>query len=146
MVDVRIFLKVDVLAWVEGTIAKVKFGEEWNSAWQRTYSEIGGTSQETGRKSCPMVAARTLYELGRILNNGLPSKAILSEVCEKHSKNGAYAIAAIDCLNRNPALTPTALWSQVQDRIRDDLGVEPAASNQGGATLTYKLWHLGVVQ
>lgn len=146
MVDVSTFLKVDLSSWFEGTISKVQSGEEWNSAWQQTYFELGGVSEETARKPCPMVAARTLYELGRVSSHGKTQEVALMEVLENHSKNGAYAIAAIDCLNQDPTLTLTSLWSQVQERIRGELGVEPAASNQGGTTLAYKLWHLGIVR
>jgi hypothetical protein len=146
MVDVNTFFKVDLSSWVEGTISKVQSGEEWNSAWQQTYFELGGTSKETARKPCPMVAARTLYELGRVSSYGEIQEVALIKVLENHSKNGAYAIAAIDCLNHDSTLTLMSLWSQVQERVRAELGVEPAISNQGGTTLTYKLWHLGMLR
>lgn len=138
----QIFLNVDVRAWVLKTITKVESGQEWNSAWTQTYGEIGGKSKATGKKGCPMVAARTLYELGRIKGYGEPQSISLSNVLETHSKNGAYAIAAIDFLNANPQIRLSELWENVQDRIRLELGIEPAKSNQGGVTLTYKLWKL----
>ena len=60
------YLKVDLRSWVLGTIKKVEKGAHWNIAWKDTYQEIGGKKPECGKKGCPMKAAETLYELGRI--------------------------------------------------------------------------------
>jgi hypothetical protein len=143
----HIFLKVNLPTWIDGTIAKFEEGVTWNSAWQQTYQEIGGKSAETGRKGCPMNAARTLYELGRLTGHSkAPQTISLSKVWQDHSKNGAYAIAAIECLNKDPDLSLSELWQAIQQKIRQNIGEEPAASNQGGPTLTFKLWHLGLIQ
>lgn len=142
----REFLKVDLPKWIEGTVSKYERGQEWNSAWFETYKELGGKSDESGKKGCPRAAAKTLYELGRIIGHGTARNLPLSQVVRKHSKNGAYAIAAIELLNKEPALDLTTLWSRIQQRIRTESGEEPAASNQGGPTLTYKLWQMGLVQ
>ena len=32
-----------------------------------------------------------------------------------------------------------------KERVREELGEEPALSNQGGPTVAYKLWNLGVI-
>jgi hypothetical protein len=143
----RIFLKVDLPSWIEGTITKVEGGVGWNIAWQETYREIGGQSIETGKKACPMNAAKTLYELGRLNGHGRNPQAIsLTDVWQTYSKNGAYAIAAIECLNNEPNLPLATLWQMIQNKIRQNIGEEPAVSNQGGPTLTFKLWHLGLIQ
>lgn len=142
----RVFMKVDLPTWVEETIAKHEAGEEWNSAWRHTYAELGGTSEESGKKGCPMAAARTLYELGRIAGHGSVRKIPLSRVSREYSKNGAYAIAAIECLKVDPTQSLTSLWRAIQERIRVETGEEPAVSNQGGPTLTYKLWQLGLLR
>ena len=68
----RVFYTVDLAAWVYGTIEKCRQGESWRPAWIKTYREIEGVSENNGKKSCPMVAARTLYEYGRLKNGGLP--------------------------------------------------------------------------
>jgi len=146
MINDRVFLKVDLLDWIEGTIKKFEAGQAWNSAWRQTYSEIGGRSEESGKKVCPMAAARTLYEMGRITSYGKAKTLPLSQVIEGYSKNGAYAIAAVEYLQKNPNINSTALWKEIQRRIRSETGVEPAGSNQGGPTLTYKLWKLGRIQ
>lgn len=44
----------------------------WRSAWVDTYWAIGGQWRTSGEKGCPMMAAKTQYELGRIRNGGLP--------------------------------------------------------------------------
>lgn len=142
----RTFMKVDLPAWIEGTIAKREAGEKWNSAWSRTYAEIGGMSVESGKKVCPMVAARTLYELGRIVGHGTVREVPLAHVVREYSKNGAYAIAAIKCLQADSTHNLASLWREVQKRISEETGEEPAASNQGGPTLTYKLWKLGILR
>ena len=68
----RVFYNVDLAVWVYGTIEKCRQGESWRPAWIETYREIGGVSETSGEKSCPMMAARTLYEYGRLKNGGLP--------------------------------------------------------------------------
>ena len=46
---------------------------------------------------------------------------------------------------KTPGISLTTLWSQIQDNIMNELGVEPARSNQRGPTVAYKLWHLGQI-
>ena len=45
------FFKVDMKSWVLGTVRRVEGGSSWNTAWQNTYREIGGSSGDVGRKS-----------------------------------------------------------------------------------------------
>jgi hypothetical protein len=142
----REFLKVDLQKWIEGTIEKHERGHRWNSAWTKTYKELGGKSEKTGSKGCPMTSAKTLYKLGRIIGHGTVRKMPLSQVSCEHSKNGAYAIAAIELLTENSKLNLSGLWTLIQERIRAEIREEPAISNQGGPTLTYKLWKLGLIR
>ena len=145
MTNEREFLKIDLPKWIEGTITKHEHGQAWNFAWFETYKELGGKSDDSGKKGCPKAAAKTLYELGRIVGHGTARDIPLKQVVREHSKNGAYAIAAIELLNKDPELNSNTLLARIQQRIRSESGEEPAASNQGGPTLTYKLWKLGLV-
>jgi hypothetical protein len=61
MQDKETFFNVDLKSWVFGTIKKVEQGVEWNPAWQDTYREVGGKSEESGKKGCPMNGTKTLY-------------------------------------------------------------------------------------
>ena len=93
-----------------------------------------------------MIAAKTLYMLGRIRGGNISFKQPpLREVWNSYSKNGTYAILAIEQLIQNPHISLTDLWSAIRRRIKSELGDEPARSNQGGATVAYKLWHLGLI-
>ena len=75
------YLNVDLKSWVLGTVKKVEKGMHWNIAWQDTYREIGGKKPECGKKGCPMKAAETLYELGRIRGCNISFKfATLKEI------------------------------------------------------------------
>lgn len=143
--DHRIFLNVDLRRWICGTTEKVQNGDTWVKAWTTTYKEIGGRSCDSGRKVCPMVAARTLHEFGRIRDGGTPFLAWDMAVLWGRSRNGTYAMLAIELLSANPALNKTQLWRRVQEAVRRETGDEPAASNQGGAALAFQLWHLGFI-
>ena len=143
MQDFRTFNKVDIDRWVLGTIEKVKRGAEWKEAWQQTYRQIGGKSDETMKKGCPMKGAQTLYDLGRIKVPGRKRKNTpLREVLNDYSKNGVYAVLALDELGSNPNISLPDLWEKIRKRVRKDLSEEPAKSNQGGPTVAFKLWHL----
>ena len=143
--DHGVFLGVDLRRWVYGTIEKAGRGDSWGDAWTRTYREIGGCSKSTGKKGCPMVAARTLYEYGRICGGGKPFQDCDIEHLWRLSKNGTYAMLALRLLGTDPTLNKTRLWSRIQDTVRCEMGAEPAASNQGGPTLAFQLWHLGLI-
>jgi hypothetical protein len=140
------FLSVDLKSWVFGTIKKIQQGTDWNNAWQKTYRELGGKSEESGKKGCPMNGTKTLYLLGRIKGSNMPYKNPLPrEVWENYSKNGVYTLLALEILSRNPSISLNDLWSEIQERVREELGEEPALSNQGGPTVAYKLWNLGLI-
>ena len=140
------FYKVDLRSWLNTTIAKVESGEEWNTAWLEAYLELKGESKSSGKKSCPMNSARTLFELGYVKGHGHPKRVDLSYFDEKYSKNGVYALLALTILQENPTISLEALWQSVRSRYTNETGYEPALSNQGGTTLTYKLWKLGIIQ
>ena len=146
MQDLRIFLKIDIKHWVFGTITKVQQDTKWNDAWQKTYKELGGNSIETGKKGCPMKGAETLYLLGRIKGGGMErTNPLLREILDEHSKNGVYAVLALEELEKAPGISLTELWKKIQIRVQNELSEEPAASNQGGPTVAFKLWHLGLI-
>ena len=141
----RIFLAVDALDWVYGTIEKVQRGTTWSAAWRATYREIGGRSDESGRKGCPMAAARTLYEFGRIRDTGMPFLECDIVDLWRRSRNGTYAMLAIRLLRDDSAPRQAPLWNRIQDAVRLETGDEPAVSNQGGPTLAFLLWRQGVI-
>lgn len=143
--DPETFLSVGLRAWILGTIGKVRAGEEWAKAWKATYKEIGGQSCESGKKVCPMVAARTLYEFGRIKDAGTPFLDWDIADLWRSSRNGTYAMLAVGLARNDPTLDSTKLWKLVQDAVRRETGDEPAASDQGAVTLAFKLWHLGLI-
>lgn len=140
----RIFYNVDLAAWLYGTIEKHRQGVSWPAAWVETYGQIGGATS-SGQKGCPMMAARTLYELGRVKNCGLPFRDCEITELWLESRNGTYAILATRLLRANPHLSKTSLWWEIQRAVRREVGDEPARTNQGGPTLAYQLWHLGLI-
>ena len=92
-----------------------------------------------------MMAAKTLYEMGRIWNGGLPfTDCALAELWNR-SRNGTYAILATRLLRARPGLSKASLWTEIQHVVRREIGDEPARSNQGGPSLAYQLWHLGLI-
>ena len=141
----RIFLGVDLRKWVYGTIDKVRQDDAWGKAWTETYEAIGGRSQSCGRKSCPMVAARILHEYGRIHDGGRPFRKWKLRDLWACSRNGTYAMLAVELLRAEPRLSKTQLWGRIQKAVRDGTHEEPAVSNQGGATLAFQLWHQGLI-
>ena len=143
---VRVFYNVDLAAWVYGTIEKCRQGESWRPAWIKTYREIGGVSETSGKKSCPMVAARTLYEYGRLKNGGLPVRECEIPELWKHSRNGTYAILATRLLRADSSLNKNTLWREIQRAVRREVDEEPAGSDEDGPRLTFQLWHLGLIE
>ena len=141
----RVFHNVDLAAWVYGTIEKCLQGESWRPAWIKTYRDIGGVSESVGEKSCPMIAARTIYEYGRLENGELPFRECEIPELWNHSRNGTYAILATRLLRADANLNKTSLWLEIQRALRREVGDEPAGSNQGGPTLAFQLWHLGLI-
>lgn len=141
----RTYLTVDIERLVFGTIEKVQAGADWNIAWQNTYHEIGGKSRTSAEKQCPMKGAETLYLLGRIRGAGRERvDASLETVLKNYSKNGVYALLALILLPSNSDISQTKLWEKIKACVKEDLKEIPACSNQGGATVAFKLWHLGL--
>jgi len=146
MTNNEVMYNVLLKDWVLGTIRGVEAGEDWNASWRRTYRAIGGKSDSIGQKGCPCKGTQTLYELGRIKNTRKPlRKPGLREIWDNYTKNGTYSILALELLRENPEINLTDLWILIQSRIRSDLSEEPAGSNQGGPTIAFKLWHLGMI-
>lgn len=141
----RIFMRVDLPDWVFGTVDKVRRGQVWGDAWPATYHEIGGRSCHTGSKGCPMAAARTLYEYGRIRGCGVAYRDCDLRDLWVRQKNGTYAMLAIRLLREQPELGKPVLWERIRETVRREFGDEPAVSNQGGPTLAFQLFHLGLV-
>ena len=142
----RVFYKVDLAAWVYGTVEKCRQGESWRPAWIETYREIGGVSDTSSQKLCPMIAARTLSECGRLKNGGLPFRECEIPELWNHSRNGTYAIVATRLQRADSSLDKNSLWREIQRAVRREVSEEPAGSNQGGPTLTFQLWHLGLIE
>lgn len=144
-IKLRHLYKINLKDWVLNTIEKVERGSDWNSAWKKTYFELGGTSKESGRKFSPMKGAETLYRLGRIKESKKPFRKPELEEIWNCSANGAYAILALEYISEKPNISRSELWARIQDRIRSELSEEPAKFNQGAPTVAYKLWHLGLI-
>ena len=137
---------INLRSWIYGTIKKVQEGDDWNAAWEETYWKLGRKSVHSGRKGCPMIGTKTLYLLGRIKNSDIAFQNLpLRDVWDNYSKNGAYSILALEGLSQNPDISKNDLWHYIQHRIRDELGEEPAGSNQGGPSIAFMLWHLGLI-
>ncbi len=147
MYDFNTFMKVNLKEWILGTINLVEHGQEWNDAWYSIYKNLGGTSENSGLKGCPMNGAKTLYLLGRIKGGKRPYLSpTLQEIWNNYSKNGAYAILALDFLSRNPDIELEYMWGQIREKIIADLQEQPAMNNAGGPTVAFKLWHLGMIE
>ncbi len=142
--DLDRLYNISLKDWVLCTIKKVEQGADWNCAWIKTYFELGGKSESSGSKSCPMKGAENLYRLGRIKGFGRFQNPGLRDIWDC-SRNGAYAILALDYIQRKCNISQSELWSNIQERIRRELNEEPAKTNQGGPTVAYKLWHLGLI-
>ena len=99
-----------------------------------------------GEQLRPMIAARTLYEYGRLKNGGVPFRECEIPDLWNHSRNGTYAILATRLLRADSSLNKNSLWREIQRAVRREVGEEPADSNQGGPTLTFQLWHLGLIK
>ena len=142
----RDFYKVDLIAWVYGTIDRHSQGAAWRPAWIETYRAIGGASRSSGEKGCPMVAARTLYEYGdsRIADRRTGNASCPN--CGTVHGTGRTRFSPPGCCVRIRGLSKSALWLEIQRAVKRELGEEPAVSNQGGPTLTFQLWHLGLIR
>ena len=143
--DLDHFYNINLKDWVLGTIKKVEHGADWNCAWLKTYFGLGGKSRESGTKGCPKKGAETLYLLGRIKGFGRFQNPGLGDIRRNYSKNGVYAILALEYIQREPNMSQSELWHKIKERFRRELNEKPAESNQGGPTVAYKLWYLGLI-
>ena len=92
-----------------------------------------------------MVAANTLYQFGRLTNAGMPFSECDIPGLWRQSRNGTYAMLALRLLQANPESGKAALWREIQKAVRRETGDEPAGTNQGGPTVAFQLWHLGLI-
>ena len=141
----RTYMKIDLKEWVYGTIDGYRDGLSWRQAWIATYRSLGGRSDASGEKGCPMNAAETLYQYGRLRNAGMPCSDCDTSELWRQNRNGTYALLAVRLLRANPDLGNAALWREVQKVVRCEIGDKPAGSDQGSATVTLKLWRLGLI-
>ncbi len=134
--------------WIYGTIEKCQQGESWSDAWCKTYRELGGESEENGKKSCRMKAAEALYEFGRIKDSGRPFKDC-SDVSELWTgtlgRNGTYAILATRLLAEKWYPSTAELWKDIREAVKREVGDKPAVNENGGAAVPYKLWCIGLI-
>jgi len=139
----RMFMEVDVCDWVAQAVEYAKSGIEWHSAWWDAYFEVGGEHESVAKKECPKNGAYHLYRLGRIRNSGISCKKynLKNLWHERRVKNGTYALLALEILKASPDIEFDNLWEEIQNRVRNDLGAEPAAEPEGAAQIAFKLWH-----
>ena len=139
------YLKINLWDWIRGTIDKIHepyAKEKWNKAWVDTYKELGGKSQESGKKGCPKRAAYCLFMMGRIKESKKPFESLTyKDIRDKYGINGAYAMMAINILKDDQSLSLNSLWKKVQDKYIEEIGENPAKSNQGAATIVFKLFN-----
>jgi len=48
---------------------------------------------------------------------------------------------AIDILQAEPSLNLNSLWKKVQDKYQKEIGKNPSKSDQGAATVAFKLFN-----
>lgn len=144
--------KIPLTRWVLGTVDKMtKYGyddfQDWSQAWLQTYKELGGKSNETGKKQCPKHAAYALWQLGRIKNSSKPFQNLsLASIYDLYGKNAVYAILTLDLLSTNQAAQDNIfLWHQVQNMFLSKLHEEPAESQQGAVTIARILFDEGQI-
>ncbi len=95
-----------------------------------------------GRDNC----AFCQFVFGRLRDAGVPrSDCDISELWHRN-RNGAYAMLAARLLCASPDLDRTALWWEVREAVRRETGGKPARTDQGAATVSLKLWRLGLVE
>ena len=140
------YLRLNLWDWIRGTIEKIQHEpyakEEWNKAWVKTYKELGGKSQESGKKGCPKKAAYCLFMMGKIKGSNKPFERLTyQDIQNKYGKNGVYAIMAINILKDDQSLNLNSLWKKVQDKYIEEIGEKPAKSDQGAVTVAFKLFN-----
>jgi hypothetical protein len=149
----RVLYKFPLTRWIRGTIDKMnRFGkhdiQSWHYHWLGTYKELGGKSEESGKKGCPAHAAYGLWSLGRIKETKIPyQQKSIRFIRQEYGKNAAYAELALNLLEkREAAKNIESLWIQVQELYRRDINEEPAKNQQQGAiTVAVTLFEEGQI-
>lgn len=137
--------RIPVTPWVTGTIERVlRSGRDdpqtWNDCWYDTYTALGGSSQESGKKGCPRAAARGLWLLGRVRDGKRPAVSLTTaEVYRQLGKNAAYAAITADLLATKLNQSAAMLWPLVQHEFTRCTGAPPAGSEQGEVRLVVAL-------
>ena len=143
---------IPLTRWVRGTIEKMNNAgkrdvHSWSIYWLETYYELGGQSEESGSKGCPLHAAYGLWCLGRIKETNIPYQLMaINHINQEYGNNAAYAILALDLLGKKQATeTKAGLWRQVQDLYRIRVHQEPAHSQQGSINVALTSFEEGQI-
>ena len=146
-----VLFNIPLVSWIQRTIERMNAAGKddigtWSNYWFQTYKDLGGTSDNSGSKGCPMHAAYGLWRLGRISNSG---KAFqnwsLERVNQELGKNAAYAVLALDLLDRKGDWSKTELWSKVQESYQQKIGEPSAISEQGAIKISLGLFTEGLI-
>lgn len=147
-----ILFYIPLTRWIRGTIEKMnRFGkrdvQSWSNYWLETYYELGGQSDKSGSKDCPLYAAYGLWRLGRIKETNVPYQLMaINHINQEYGRNAAYAILALDLLEKHQAdKTNAGLWRQVQDLFKIRVHQEPAHSQQGSINVAVTLFEEGQI-
>jgi len=138
---------IPLTRWIRETVDKMNRAgrrdiHSWSVYWLETYYELGGQSEASGSKGCPMHAAYGLWRLGRIKDTNIPYQLVeITHINQEYGNNAAYAILALGILeNKQAAASKAGLWRQVQDLYKIRIHQEPAISQQGAITVTTALF------
>lgn len=144
--------KIDARKWVKETVKKMESSNaeypfEWNKFWEETYFALGGKSPTVASNDCPKKAGYTLWYFGRIKGSNKKRVEIsIEEVKNRCSKNGAYAILGQKILEKSPDLNISNLFKNIQMEYKKRTNDDPAASDQGGTTLTWILFNASMLK
>ena len=144
---------ISLVRWMQRTIERMNAAgkedfETWSNYWFRTYKDLGSQSDSSGSKECPKHAAYGLWRLGRISNSGKAFQNwTLDRVNKELGKNAAYAVLALDLLERKRGAKDTEgywskaeLWAKVQELYQKKRGEPPAQSEQGAVQVALGLF------
>lgn len=142
--------KIPVTPWVLGTVKKMnKMGaidkRKWDDSWLQTYGELGGRSEESGKKPCPKAAAYGLWFFGRLRDGGRATLDFWTEDRVNQqlgkNKNAAYAIITADLLAQGTTKSSKELWPTIQAQYTKHTGHEAAGSEQGEVRMVIALFY-----
>ena len=148
-----VLFNISLVRWGRRTIERMNAAgkddvDTWSNYWLRTYKDLGGQSDSSGSKECPKRAAYGLWRLGRISNSGKTFQNwTVERINEELGKNAAYAVLALDLLERKRNEKDTEgdwskaeLWAKVQELYQKKLGEPPAQSEQGALKIALGLF------